>query len=86
MHRLKRRSAGLDAEEMPVCDSCGYPVPESDLHEVKGLFGVKDKYCTLCDNSRNMDLMERQHQNFCTNAILDQLGAFAPPKSRVVPL
>lgn len=70
MNRLREKVSGNK------CSVCQYPVPDKFLKEYRGFHGVMIEMCDLCRNTRDIDDDTKAHMNFCTNAVLDQMGVF----------
>ena len=77
---MKRLLAGDD--ELRCCDACGYPAPVYSCPgvDIVGYIPADPHLCTLCSETLGLSSVFEgrllAHQNFCANAILDQLGAF----------
>lgn len=70
MNRLREKVSGSG------CEYCEYPVPDKFLTNYRNGIGCVRHLCTLCMYTRAEDSDMKAHMNFCTNAVLDQMGAF----------
>lgn len=90
-----------DDKDLHCCDCCGYPAPLHTFQiyaeggAEPGLHRRAAQFCEICSSSfisssyeyprQYPGAKEMQATAFCTNAILDQLGAFKDSQTTLVP-